>query len=174
MTGFLVEKVEVRYLVSYSAIITLVSPLLMALVGPDQGYWKGAFTAMLLSPLHPDGKLFYPVPLIWFLSILLGLLNSSLKVLFTVSSLVITQAYPGKSQSLAGGVFGAVSQVGNSVGLAVTAAISSAVTQQQAGGDEALLKGYHAAFWTCFAAMFLVVPITFFGLKKGVKVGASK
>ncbi|RYP35318.1 hypothetical protein DL767_003857 [Monosporascus sp. MG133] len=148
VTGFLVEKVEVRYLVSYSAVITLASPLLMALVTPSWGYWKGAFIAMLLSPLHPD-------------------------VLFTVSNLIISQAYPGKSQSLAGGVFNAVSQVGNSVGLAVTAAISSSVTQQNSS-DDALLRGYHAAFWTCFAAMFLVVPITFFGLKMGGKVGSSK
>ncbi|RYP66130.1 hypothetical protein DL771_007964 [Monosporascus sp. 5C6A] len=147
-TGFLVEKVQVRHLVSYSAVITLASPLLMALVTPSWGYWKGAFIAMVLSPLHPD-------------------------VLFTVSNLIISQAYPGKSQSLAGGVFNAVSQVGNSVGLAVTAAIASSVTQQSSS-DDALLRGYHAAFWTCFAAMFLVVPITFFGLKKGGKVGASK
>ncbi|RYP79002.1 hypothetical protein DL769_003092 [Monosporascus sp. CRB-8-3] len=148
VTGFLVEKVKVRHLVSYSAVVTLASPLLMALVTPSWGYWKGAFIAMLLSPLHPD-------------------------VLFTVSNLIISQAYPGKSQSLAGGVFNAVSQIGNSVGLAVTAAISSSVAQQSSS-DDALLRGYHAAFWTCFAAMFLVVPITFFGLKKGGKVGASK
>jgi len=95
-------------------------------------------------------------------------------VLFTVSNLIISKTYPGKSQSLAGAVFNAVSQVGNSVGLAVTAAISSAVTQHQATSDGALLKGYQASFWAMFASMVLVVPITFFGLRKAGKVGASE
>ncbi|KAK7757548.1 hypothetical protein SLS62_000563 [Diatrype stigma] len=152
-TGYLVEKVDVRTLLSVSAVITLSSPLLMAFVTPHLIYWKGAFTSMLLSPLHPD-------------------------VLFTVSTLIIARAFPPESQSLAGGVFGTLAQVGNCVGLAVTAAISSAVTQQQLqsglGVDESLLKGYHATFWTCFATMVWVVPIVFFGHKKGERAGSSR
>lgn len=171
MAGVLVEKVQVHYLLSVSAIIATVSPLLMALVNPSWGYWKGPFIAMLLSPLHPDGKSYnhctYPMSLL--------AANYIFVVLFTVSNLIISQAYPVASQSLAGGVFNAIAQVGNSIGLAVTAAISSAVSRQhQSGGDDGLLKGYHAAFWTCFALMVWVIPITYFGLKKGGKVGASE
>jgi ATP/ADP translocase len=58
VTGFLVETIDVRHLVSFSAAITVASSLLMALVTPEWGYWKGPFIAMLLSPLHPDGT--YP------------------------------------------------------------------------------------------------------------------
>lgn len=54
-TGFVVDKIQVRTLVLVSAIISTVSSLLMALVKPEWGYWKGPFVAMLLSPLHPDG-----------------------------------------------------------------------------------------------------------------------
>ncbi|RYO90849.1 hypothetical protein DL763_005175 [Monosporascus cannonballus] len=109
----------------------------------------------------------------------LSALKTSIRFLPMITGFLVEKvkvrhlAYPGKSQSLAGGVFNAVSQIGNSVGLAVTAAISSSVAQQSSS-DDALLRGYHAAFWTCFAAMLLVVPITLFGLKKGGKVGASE
>ncbi|KAH6655808.1 MFS transporter [Truncatella angustata] len=148
VTGYLVDKVEVGLMVSITAAINVVPPLLMALSTPDRGYWRGDFFAMLLSPLHPD-------------------------VLFTVSNLIIAKAYPGKSQSLAGAVFNAVSQIGNSVGLAVTSAIASSVTQSRNNGDEGLMDGYHAAFWTMFAAMVLIVPGTYFGLRRGGRVGAA-
>ena len=93
-------------------------------------------------------------------------------VLFTVSNLVISNAYPADVQSLAGGVFNEVAQFGNSVGLAVTAAIAASVTDHsKSDHTEALLQGYRAAFWTIFAATTLVVVITFFGLRKGGLVG---
>lgn len=34
----------------------MVCPLIMALIQPSWIYWQGAFIAMLLVPLHPDGK----------------------------------------------------------------------------------------------------------------------
>ncbi len=93
-------------------------------------------------------------------------------VLFTVSNLIISDAYPADVQSLAGGVFNEVAQFGNSVGLAVTAAIAASVTEHSTSThNDALLQGYHAAFWTVFAATALVVVVTFFGLKKGGLVG---
>ena len=56
VTGFLVDKVEVRTLVVGSAAITLLPPILMAVIQPQWIYWSAAFVAMLLSPLHPDGE----------------------------------------------------------------------------------------------------------------------
>ncbi len=100
-------------------------------------------------------------------------------VLFTVSNLIISNAYPGKNQGLAGGVFNVMSQIGNSVGLAVTAAIAASVTAhgtllgQDPNSPDALLRGYHAAFWTMFASMVFVCCITFWGLRKGGKVGGK-
>ena len=94
-------------------------------------------------------------------------------VLFTASNLVISNAYPADVQSLAGGVFNEVCQFGNSVGLAVTAAIASSVTAHSGLSDptDALLEGYRAAFWTTFAAAALVLPVSFFGLAKSGLVG---
>lgn len=96
-------------------------------------------------------------------------------MLFTVSNLVISDAFPAEMQSLAGGVFSEVSQFGNSVGLAVTAAIAASVTEhsgvQHAGSKVALMEGFRAAFWTIFASATAVVVICFFGLRKGGVVG---
>lgn len=76
-------------------------------------------------------------------------------------------------QSLAGGVFNEVAQFGNSVGLAVTAAIAASVTESSSESDDrlALMEGYRAAFWTIFAATALVLVISFWGFKKAGTVG---
>ncbi|KAL2829864.1 major facilitator superfamily domain-containing protein [Aspergillus pseudoustus] len=147
-TGYMVDKVQVGILVFVSAVISTISPLLMALIKPEWGYWRGPFMAMALSPLHPD-------------------------VLFTVSNLIITRAYPGQNQALAGAVFNSVSQVGNSVGLAVSAAIAASVTEHsgKTGNDEGTLVGYQAAYWLMFAAMVVVCGVSWFGLRSGGYVG---
>ena len=93
-------------------------------------------------------------------------------MLFTVSNLIISNAYPPDVQSLAGGIFNEVAQFGNSVGLAVTAAIAASKTEQsKSDPTDALLQGYRAAFWTIFAATATVVVSTFFGLRKAGFVG---
>ncbi|KAE8150551.1 major facilitator superfamily domain-containing protein [Aspergillus avenaceus] len=142
-TGYMVDKVRVGVLVFGSASVSTISPLLMALVNPSWGYWRGPFVAMLLSPLHPD-------------------------VLFTVSNLIISHAYPGQNQALAGAVFNSVSQVGNSVGLAVSAAIAASV---QDHSHDDILKGYQAAYWLMFAAMIVVCVVSYFGLRGGGYIG---
>ncbi|KAL9638435.1 MAG: hypothetical protein Q9164_001551 [Protoblastenia rupestris] len=147
LTGYLISRVKVRTLFVISAIITMVASPIMATIGMHESYWRAAFWALLLSPINPD-------------------------VLFTVSNLVISDAYPAEVQSLAGGVFNEVAQFGNSVGLAVTAAIAASVTEHsQSEHAAALLQGYHAAFWTIFVATAAVTVVTFFGLRKGGLVG---
>jgi MFS family permease len=89
-------------------------------------------------------------------------------VLFTVSNLIISRAYPGQNQALAGAVFNSVSQFGNSVGLAVSAAIAASVTEHS---QQDVLKGYQAAYWLMFAAMVVVCAVSYFGLRTGGYVG---
>jgi MFS family permease len=101
-------------------------------------------------------------------------LTRSSTVLFTVSNLVISDAFPPEMQSLAGGVFNEVSQFGNSVGLAVTAAIAASITDRSSNSEsneEALMKGYRAAFWTIFTGTAVVVVVSAFGLRKAGFVG---
>lgn len=166
ITGFLIAKVKVRTLAVVSALVTMVAAPLMATVDVGENYWLAPFWAMFLSPVNPDGK-FYIIshePVLTFL------------VLFTVSNLVISDAYPPEMQSLAGGVFNEVAQFGNSVGLAITAAIAASVTEHShiTDREEALMKGYRAAFWTIFASCTTVTVVVWLGLKKGGIVGRKQ
>lgn len=83
--------------------------------------------------------------------------------------------------ALAGSVFNTISQLGNSVGLAVTAVIAASVTAyndgsandastaSQTGGH--LLEGYRAAYWTIFAGMVVVFLVSSLGLRNVGIVG---
>ncbi|KAK2754486.1 hypothetical protein FQN54_006887 [Arachnomyces sp. PD_36] len=147
-TAYLISRVKVQTLGVISALITMIAPVLMATIEVNENYWFAPFWALFLSPVNPD-------------------------VLFTMSNLVISDAFPADIQSLAGGVFNVVAQFGNSVGLAVTAAIAASVTEHSGIQEHraALMEGYRAAFWTIFASTALVVVIAVFGLKKGGTVG---
>lgn len=166
-TAYLISRVEVRTLTTVSAVITVIPPVLMATIKVGENYWFAPFWALLLSPMNPDGKLITP-------AVPLKLTNPNTPiVLFTASNLVISEAFPPELQSLAGGVFNEVAQFGNSVGLAVTAAIAASVTEHSRSADSkaALMEGYRAAFWTIFAATGLVVFVSYFGFRKGGTVG---
>ncbi|KAK8051762.1 hypothetical protein PG993_003147 [Apiospora rasikravindrae] len=147
-TAYLISRVKVQTLTTVSGVVTIVPPILMATISVGENYWFAPFWALLLSPMNPD-------------------------VLFTASNLVISEAFPPELQSLAGGVFNEVAQFGNSVGLAVTAAIAASVTEHSHAADSkaALMEGYRAAFWTIFAATGLVVIVSYVGFRKGGTVG---
>ena len=78
-------------------------------------------------------------------------------------------------QSLAGGVFNEIAQFGNTVGLAMAAAIAMAVSEKSGIENEQarLMVGFRAAFWAMFSATVSIIGITFFGLRKGGLVGSK-
>ncbi|POS74642.1 hypothetical protein DHEL01_v206965 [Diaporthe helianthi] len=140
---YLIPRVPVVSLCVITAAATLVSPALMATAAMDENYWLRPFWALLLCPINP-----------W--------------VLFSVCNLVISDALPPEIQSLAGGVFNEVAQFGNSMGLAVTAAIATSVTEHSTSTSEraALMDGFRAAFWTVFASTAMVMLVTSVGFRK--------
>ena len=106
--------------------------------------------------------------------------------LFTISNLLITSVFHAKTQALAGGVFNTVSQVsfrplstmvlhtdrpqiGKSVGLGLVAVIAADITAKSSHEDkknpEALLEGYKATWWFCFACIVFTVAISVWGLR---------
>lgn len=154
------DKVSAGVLCVIGGVFSAIGPLLFALQDLSWIYWVSAFPALVLSIISTD-------------------------LLFNISNLVITTNFPGKSQALAGGVFSTVAQLGNSIGLAVTAMIAAAV-QNTAGGhkmattsggltyDYSVLQGYRSGFWTCFAAAVVSTLISSIGLRKAGKVGKKK
>ena len=96
-------------------------------------------------------------------------------MLYTISNLIITATFPSSKQSLAGGVFNTVSQIGNSVGLTVGAVIAASVTASSPVPDskDGLEEGFRATFWGCFAALVVVAIVSLVGFKNAGKVGVK-
>jgi thiosulfate reductase cytochrome b subunit len=94
--------------------------------------------------------------------------------LFNVSNLVITSSFRANEKALAGGVFTTVSQLGNSISLALTAMLASSMTMEAARGKPAdlpaVLGGYQAAFWLHFAAAVVSCVSGSLGLRRSGKV----
>lgn len=125
----------------------------MATINPTWSYWYSAFWAQLLTPLAVD-------------------------ILFTVGTIVVSSAFPSKTQALAGAVFQTFAQLGTSVGLCAMSVISESVTAESKFADktspEAEMTGYRAAFWALFAWMALACVIGAVGLRKVGKVGVKR
>jgi MFS family permease len=151
--GFIVDRFRADFILAVGLTLTSVSPLVMALVNPKTIYWAYEFPAVALNPIGADA-------------------------LFTISNLLITSMFPEKTQALAGGVFNTVAQVGKSVGLATSAVIASTITDRSHFEDksspEALLIGYKAAFWYCFALSLTTLFISGFGLRAIGKIGLKR
>ncbi|KAG8957580.1 hypothetical protein FRC00_003783 [Tulasnella sp. 408] len=108
---------------------------------------------------------------------------------FATGSIFVAKVALPEEQSLAGGVFNTVMQVGGAVGLAITGVIADQITQKEAkklGVDfdprqpesvrppmEATLKGYRAAQWLSFAFCMLALALVAIFLHGIGKVGKS-
>lgn len=148
--GLLVHKIRGDVIVGAATALSCIAPLLMALASPSWSYWAAAFPAMVIVPVGSDS-------------------------LFTISNLVITAQFPAKTQGLAGGVFNTVSQVGKSVGLALSAVIANSVTQGRSGREEdRLLEGYKATFWFCLSLNLTTLVLGVWGLRTIGKVGLKR
>jgi predicted MFS family arabinose efflux permease len=152
VAGALVDRVSAVVLVVVGSVLSAASPIIFANLNSEWSYWFAAYPAICLSPISSD-------------------------ILFNIANLVITASFPENEQALAGGVFSTVTQLGNSVGLAVTAMVAAIVTQSAVdseGSKEATLKGYKTAFWTCFAAAAVSCITACVGLRKSGKVGLKR
>lgn len=139
--------------------LSCIAPLLMALANPAWTYWAAAFPAATLNAIQVDA-------------------------FFTIASLLITSAFGTDTQALAGGVFNTVAQIGRSVGLALAGLLAESVTAKSSASREndgdggrsqrALLEGYRAVFWLCFAMCLMTQLTSFWGLHGIGKVGLLK
>ncbi len=150
-TGLFVDRIPVLWLVVGSSFLCAGAPMLMALAQPEWPYWANAFVAQLLMPMSAD-------------------------ILFTVGLIVVSDAFPEDTQSLAGAVFSTAAQFGNAFGLAVMQIVSSSVTRnsKDESGVGALLEGYRASFWTMLGFMMLCVVLPGIGLRGAGKVGLKR
>lgn len=98
--------------------------------------------------------------------------------IFTISNLLITSMFPVKTQGLAGGVFKTVSQIGKSVGLALTTVVANDITATAPETDKlsrpALMEGYRAGFWFIFALNGASLCTSLWGLRRVGTVGKKQ
>ena len=158
IVGLIVHRVPANWLVLGGTALAAVAPLVMAFATPTSPYWTTAFIANIANPTGADS-------------------------LFTVANLLITSVFPPRTQALAGGVFNTVSQIGKSVGLALNAVLAASVTAKvmvnaETGKgrshEQALMEGYNATFWFCFALIVLTFNTCLWGLRNVGKVGHKR
>ncbi|KAL6707788.1 hypothetical protein ACN47E_003688 [Coniothyrium glycines] len=151
--GLIVHRVRADWAVIIGVSFTSVGALLMCIIQPEWNYWACAFWAVFLNPIGADA-------------------------LFTVSNLVITSVFPGKTQALAGGVFNTIAQIGKSVGLATSAVIAASITEhshyREKESPMALMEGFRAAFWYLFALSLVTGLLFTWGLRGIGKVGLKR
>jgi hypothetical protein len=173
VTGLIVEKFPVIWLVLISSALGALAPLLMALNSPRWPYWYAAFPAQLFEPLSPDGAFSYGTIREKHRSLMATYL-----VIFTVGILLVSEMFPDRTQALAGAVFNTVAQFGQAVGLALIGVVSDSVTHNSKFTDkaspDALLTGYRAGFWTCTGWMILACFVGALGLRKSGRVGLKR
>lgn len=148
-----IHRVRADWAITLSCLISCISPILTALMKPTDPYWEYVFPAIALSAVGCD-------------------------VLFTASNLVITNAFPDRTQALAGGVFNTVGQIGKSVGLAMSAVVANSISAPLEHSDKphrlVLLDGYRGAWWYCLGVSAAVVLISIVGLRNIGKLGVKR
>ncbi|KAI0521700.1 integral membrane protein [Xylaria bambusicola] len=125
-----------------TTLLGVLPPIILALSDPNSSYWAAAFPALSIIVIGPDS-------------------------LYIISNILISKEFPISRQGLAGGIFNTVAQVGKSIGLALSAVISSVVSQRSKEVSEAarLTEGYKAAFWFLLALNIVAFGVGVIGLR---------
>lgn len=137
LAGRLLPRTGPRRLLTLGLTLYITGIVLMTFIDSGSGYWPLIFAAVTL--------------------VIAG--NSLTFVSATATALAHSTA---GEESLLGGLFNTSVQVGGGLGLAVVSAVAATRIAPGASGD-ALLPGYHAAFWTAaaIAAVGLAATVLF-------------
>ncbi|PWN20967.1 MFS general substrate transporter [Microstroma glucosiphilum] len=142
IAGLMMSKFSGLWLIIPGILGGIASCVIFCVIGKDTVYWAGLFISFCLAP--------------------------STDLVFPVAQLYACSSAGPSRAALAGGLFNTTTRLATSLGLAITASISSAVTKKyvQANAEEvsstspeALLQGYHAAIWFCVACSGLAMLI---------------
>ncbi|KAL9113468.1 MAG: hypothetical protein Q9227_002509 [Pyrenula ochraceoflavens] len=153
LVGPLVHRLPINFLVTTACLLSAAGPLIMALISPSWSYWTASFWSLLLLPTAQD-------------------------VLFTVSSVIITETLPKSQHGLAGGVFNSISMLGSSTGITVMSIVSNSVIQKQSEADNpppgVLMAGYRTAFWADLGVAAGMTVVGAFGLRHVWYIGRAE
>ncbi|KAJ6498367.1 putative efflux transporter [Mycena vitilis] len=128
-------------------LLTSTGALLLALIRPPAPYWAFGFPSPIVAVFGAD-------------------------FVFAAGTLFVAKVARGEEQSLAGGLFQTLTQLGTAFGLAVTTIVHNAVADRHpnlrgAEGQGAPLEAYRAAQWTAFG-MGVLCTLLAAGFLRGV------
>ncbi|KAJ6480375.1 MFS general substrate transporter [Mycena sanguinolenta] len=141
IVALVIGRIPFFVLIALGTGFTGVGALLIAISRPEVTYWAYDFVALIASVFGAD-------------------------FVFAGGTIFVAKvALPGE-QSLAGGLFQTLTQLGTAFGLAITTIVYSAAGGKGVG-DDAPLKAYRAAQWTCFG-MAMLGTLLAVGFLRGV------
>ncbi|KAF8885463.1 efflux transporter [Infundibulicybe gibba] len=137
--AFIVGKISLIYIIASGSLITSTACLLFAVIVPSAPYWAFGFPAAAISVMGAD-------------------------FIFSGGTIFIAKISLPHEQSLAGGLFQTMTQLGTTVGVTVSTVIFNRVIEQDSEAmgvvlnptktnapEAAKLNAYKAAQWTAFA-----------------------
>ncbi|CEH19371.1 Predicted transporter (major facilitator superfamily) [Ceraceosorus bombacis] len=146
--GWLVSRVSTFILIICGDLMVMAAALIFSLMSPQWSYWRGMFWVMVLQ-VGPD-------------------------LAFPSAQLLAVQSVGPRQASIAGSVFNTTTRLATSFGLAITSSIAAGVTRRASSTkspEAALLEGYRAAGWACFAASAYALVVAVIWLRKVGIVG---
>ncbi|KAH8102358.1 MFS general substrate transporter [Phellopilus nigrolimitatus] len=140
LVAAVVGRLPVVVLVVGGTLLTGVAGLLFAVINPAAPYWAFGFPAAICSVFGAD-------------------------FVFACGTIFVAKVSAPHEQSLAGGLFQTLTQLGTALGLAATTIVHDTVLRSEAGdsGRDVQLDGYRAAQWTNlgFGAFASILALVF-------------
>ncbi|KAK6977718.1 hypothetical protein R3P38DRAFT_515413 [Favolaschia claudopus] len=124
-----VSRVDVGILVAFGTGVTGIAALLFAIIDPNATYWSYGFVSAILGVFGAD-------------------------FVFASGTLFVAKVALPHEQSLAGGIFQTLTQLGTSFGVAISTIVFNSVAGSDNAGEDAPLKAYKAAQWACAGMAF--------------------
>ncbi|UZJ50737.1 hypothetical protein CBS101457_000057 [Exobasidium rhododendri] len=149
--GILVSRINAFWLFLAGSVGCAASCVLFSLVSPTQSYAKGFLWVMILN-VFPD-------------------------IFFSAAQLFACQTVGPQRAALAGSLFNVTIRLATSIGLALTSSIATTVTAHSSSSktpSDALLEGYRAAGWICFATSAIAALLSVVFLRNVGVVGLSQ
>ncbi|KDN43708.1 hypothetical protein RSAG8_05898, partial [Rhizoctonia solani AG-8 WAC10335] len=147
-----IGRISGSVLIGVGCFFTSLAALLFAVITPSATYWAFGFPAAAVVVFGAD-------------------------FMFATGSIFVAKIALPHEQSLAGGIFNTLNQLGTAFGLAIASVVNNTVHRGalRESGDElgSLLRGYRAAFWTCFGFGMAALVLTLIFLRGIGIVGHS-
>jgi MFS family permease len=132
IAGMIMHRVSNKLLMIIGAVAYVVSDALISAMPAGSSWWALTFPSLVLSVLGADFQ-------------------------FTVTNMYVMSSLPSEQQSVAGGIFNTVTKISSSIGLGISTAVFTGVSDSIDGGLHAPFHAYQATFWVALAGAGLAL-----------------